>query len=105
MLNLLCEGKTLFVPKISDDRMEFFKVYGEDDLRSFPSGTWGIKEPSTEWQGGKRQSCMCYLFESHRKLLNRPSVLDEGAEELDVILVPGWRIHLFFFSFSCSSIS
>ena len=25
--------------------MDFLKVFNEDDLRSFPSGVWGIKEP------------------------------------------------------------
>lgn len=53
-------GKTLFVPKIdqrslsSSPRMDFLKVYGEDDLASLPSGVWGIKEPGYHWQGRPR---------------------------------------------------
>lgn len=36
--------------------MEFLQVHGEEDLRSFPSGTWGIKEPAREWNGVQRRS-------------------------------------------------
>jgi 5-formyltetrahydrofolate cyclo-ligase len=50
------QGKTLFVPRITGDHMDFFKVGGDEDLMSFPSGIWGIKEPSLEYHGQKRQS-------------------------------------------------
>jgi 5-formyltetrahydrofolate cyclo-ligase len=69
------EGKTLFVPRIdqsADKHMDFLKIYGEDDLRTLPSGVWGIKEPSDEWQSQKRVSAVC-----------------EAAERLDLILLPG----------------
>ncbi|OSX60826.1 hypothetical protein POSPLADRAFT_1146594 [Postia placenta MAD-698-R-SB12] len=68
----LSSGKTLFVPKIdiaSERKMDFLKVYDIEDLRTFPSGTWGIKEPDYEWKG------------------HRP--LDEDVGLLDLILVPG----------------
>ncbi|KAH9833197.1 5-formyltetrahydrofolate cyclo-ligase [Rhodofomes roseus] len=71
---ILRSGKTLFVPKIDtarDGAMDFLQVYGEEDLRSFPSGTWGIKEPTYEWNGVQRRSAM-----------------DDGTE-LDLILLPG----------------
>jgi len=51
---ILRAGKTLFVPKIEEGRMDLLKVYDEDDLLALPSGVWGIKEPSDEWKGQKR---------------------------------------------------
>ncbi|KAH9946913.1 hypothetical protein B0H21DRAFT_380036 [Amylocystis lapponica] len=72
---ILRAGKTLYVPKIGvtgTASMDFLQVYGEDDLRAFPSGTWGIKEPTIECAGRRRSS-----------------VLDEAAEQLDLILCPG----------------
>jgi len=71
---ILHRGKTLFVPKIEskDGHMEFLRVYGKDDLGSFPSGMWGIKEPELYWQGSRRQN-----------------VLDEDCDALDMILLPG----------------
>ncbi|KAI0916029.1 hypothetical protein AcW1_009412 [Taiwanofungus camphoratus] len=72
---ILRAGKTLFVPKIDtagNGRMDFVKVYSEEDLHAFPSGLWGIKEPNHEWKGEQRSSA-----------------LDEGAEQLDLILLPG----------------
>jgi 5-formyltetrahydrofolate cyclo-ligase len=49
-------GKTLFVPKIvsKEGYMEFLKVYGTEDLNTFLSGIWGIKEPESQWQGANR---------------------------------------------------
>jgi len=52
--------------------MDFLKVYGEDDLRTFPDGLWGIKEPDYEWKGARRLSA-----------------LDEAVDQLDLIFVPG----------------
>lgn len=55
-------GKTLFVPKIdiaSERKMDFLKVYDIEDLRTFPSGTWGIKEPDYEWKGHRRANGPC----------------------------------------------
>jgi 5-formyltetrahydrofolate cyclo-ligase len=50
-------GKALFVPSItSDGCMDFVQVYTEEDYRSFPSGLWGIPDPTPEWLGKKRQS-------------------------------------------------
>ncbi|OBZ67527.1 putative 5-formyltetrahydrofolate cyclo-ligase [Grifola frondosa] len=73
---ILRAGKTLFVPKMNtkgDGTMDFFQVHGEEDLRSFPSGLWGIKEPNYE-RGGKR----------------RASALESAAsDQLDLILLPG----------------
>lgn len=53
------KGKTLFVPRLDPilkGRMDFLRVYGEDDLASFPAGLWGIREPEEHYQGGRRQS-------------------------------------------------
>ncbi|PCH35410.1 5-formyltetrahydrofolate cyclo-ligase [Wolfiporia cocos MD-104 SS10] len=72
---ILRAGKTLFVPKIDPSargKMDFLKVYGEDDLSSLSSGLWGIREPEYEWQGQPRLNA-----------------LDEAAGQLDLILVPG----------------
>ncbi|KAI0370574.1 5-formyltetrahydrofolate cyclo-ligase [Pilatotrama ljubarskyi] len=68
-------GKTLYVPKMLDkDRgiMDFLQIFGEDDLRTLPSGQWGIREPD-ELVKGKR----------------RPSALSGSAEPLDLIVMPG----------------
>jgi len=73
---ILRAGKTLYVPRIDrtiPNHMDLMQIYDLDDLRSLPSGTWGIKEPGLEWNGGTR----------------RPNTLDEGCEGLDLILVPG----------------
>ncbi|KNZ78303.1 putative 5-formyltetrahydrofolate cyclo-ligase [Termitomyces sp. J132] len=68
-------GKTLFVPKIDQSKgghMDFLKVYEKEDLDSFPRGSWGIKEPPSQWQGSPRDSA-----------------LDERIAGLDIIFVPG----------------
>lgn len=36
--------------------MDFLKVHGQDDLDSFPSGLWGIKEPETHCEESARQN-------------------------------------------------
>ncbi|KZT23640.1 5-formyltetrahydrofolate cyclo-ligase [Neolentinus lepideus HHB14362 ss-1] len=72
---ILRAGKSLFVPRIdrsTEGRMEFLKVYGEEDLQAFPSGHWGIREPE-------------YIRDGQRRL----SVEDVASEGLDMILVPG----------------
>jgi len=71
---ILKSGKKLFVPKIETTKgtMDFLRVYSLDDLASFPSGTWGIKEPPESWQGTRRAE-----------------VLGSAAESLDMILLPG----------------
>ncbi|KAI0763464.1 5-formyltetrahydrofolate cyclo-ligase [Trametes elegans] len=65
-------GKTLYVPKMLDKErgiMDFLQLFGEDDLRTLPSGQWGIREPHEELDG-----------------MRRPSGY---AEPLDVIVMPG----------------
>lgn len=93
-------GKTLYVPRIehsSPSHMDLLQIQDLDDLRSLPSGTWGIKEPGLEWNGGKRRpngellSPNC-IYETHKCLfilLWSTEVLDEECEGLDLILVPG----------------
>ncbi|KAF9475135.1 hypothetical protein BDN70DRAFT_898418 [Pholiota conissans] len=75
--SILQLDKTLFVPKIqttSDTApaMDFLRVYSSEDLRSLPSGTWGIREPDDLWEGRKRSS-----------------VRESPEAQVDVILVPG----------------
>ena len=36
--------------------MDFLRVYGQQDLSTFPAGLWGIKEPDYVWQGAQRPS-------------------------------------------------
>ncbi|KAI0087404.1 hypothetical protein BDY19DRAFT_893320 [Irpex rosettiformis] len=67
---VLQSGKTLFVPRMDPllkGRMDFLRVYGQDDLATFPAGLWGIREPGECYQGGRRQS---------------------DSDNLDLILVP-----------------
>ncbi|KAI0631250.1 5-formyltetrahydrofolate cyclo-ligase [Trametes polyzona] len=68
-------GKTLYVPKMVDKErgiMDFFQLFGEDDLRALPRGQWDIREPD-EVHNGQR----------------RPSALSGSAEPLDLIVMPG----------------
>ncbi|KAI0642804.1 5-formyltetrahydrofolate cyclo-ligase [Trametes meyenii] len=68
-------GKTLYVPKMVDKEqgiMDFFQLFGEEDLRTLPSGPWGIREPDKEFKGRQR-----------------PSALDGSTEPLDLIVMPG----------------
>ncbi|KIK06404.1 hypothetical protein K443DRAFT_89368 [Laccaria amethystina LaAM-08-1] len=60
---IINQDKTLFAPKIhsKDGFMDFFEIFGADDLASLPSGIWGIKEPA----------------------------LNPDSGQLDVILLPG----------------
>jgi 5-formyltetrahydrofolate cyclo-ligase len=42
----------LFVPKVDptlQGGMDVFRIYDDEDLRSLPSGVWGIKEPAFEY--------------------------------------------------------
>ena len=54
-------GKVLYVPKLdtsdsSHPRMDMLRVYDQPDLDSFPSGLWGIREPSYESDGKPRSN-------------------------------------------------
>ncbi|KAL5499038.1 hypothetical protein ACEPAH_1556 [Sanghuangporus vaninii] len=72
---ILRSGKSLYVPKITSSkerRMDFLRLYNLEDLESLPSGMWGIKEPDFDYKG-KRRTC----------------ALDDDAEPLDLIIVPG----------------
>ncbi|KAI3605245.1 hypothetical protein WG66_013157 [Moniliophthora roreri] len=67
---ILESGKNLFVPKIEEgNRMQFVRIYNQNDLNTLPRGLWGIKEPTTYYNGESREN-----------------VLDT---RLDMILVPG----------------
>ncbi|KIL62733.1 hypothetical protein M378DRAFT_165397 [Amanita muscaria Koide BX008] len=70
---ILQSDKTLFVPRIksTNGKMDFLRLYSEEDLRSLRSGAWGIKEPTTQWMGKDRES-----------------VTDANCESLDLILLP-----------------
>ncbi|KAI8972845.1 5-formyltetrahydrofolate cyclo-ligase [Trametes punicea] len=72
---IFAAGKKLYVPKMVDKDhgiMDVLQIFGEDDLRTLPSGQWGIREPDLEFKGKRR-----------------PSVLSGNAEPLDLILMPG----------------
>jgi 5-formyltetrahydrofolate cyclo-ligase len=45
-------GKNLFVPKVDSvlrGGMDLLKIHDDEDLRSLPSGVWGIKEPTFQY--------------------------------------------------------
>jgi 5-formyltetrahydrofolate cyclo-ligase len=45
-------GKNLFVPKVDPalpGGMDLLRIQDEEDLRSLPSGVWGIKEPTFQY--------------------------------------------------------
>lgn len=73
---ILAAGKVLYVPKLdtsgsSPPRMDMLRVYDQSDLDSFPSGLWGIREPSHERGGRPRSNAL------------------DADQQLDLILVPG----------------
>jgi len=73
---ILAAGKVLYVPRLdtSDSfhpRMDMLRVYDQPDLDSFPSGLWGIREPSYEREGRRRSNAL------------------DADQQLDLILVPG----------------
>ena len=50
-------GKNLFVPKVDPSLaggMDVLKIQDEEDLRSIPSGIWGIKEPTFQYREAPR---------------------------------------------------
>lgn len=65
-INLGLLGKKLFVPKIDvtleDGKMDLLRLHDSEDLRSLPSGVWGIKEPHNDWNGTKRESGLSSLL-------------------------------------------
>ncbi|KAF4618664.1 hypothetical protein D9613_010123 [Agrocybe pediades] len=71
---ILSSGKKLYVPKIktADGTMDFLRVYSADDIASFLSGKWGIREPGELWGEQRRES-----------------ILTSPSETLDMILLPG----------------
>ncbi|KAF8469818.1 5-formyltetrahydrofolate cyclo-ligase [Russula ochroleuca] len=72
---VLNSGKNLFVPKVDPTLhggMGVFKIYDDEDLRSLPSGVWGIKEPTFNHCDTPRMKAT-----------------DEDSNPLDVILIPG----------------
>jgi hypothetical protein len=91
LYKLSLAGKTLFVPSIasSDGSMDFVRVYTEEDYRSFPSGLWGIPEPTPEWSSKKRQSGATNLRAKSSCKLIITQVFDADCDNLDLILVPG----------------
>jgi hypothetical protein len=72
--------------------MDLLRIYNKEDLHNLSSGTWGIKEPSGEWEGSKRTNGECiFCIYALMYAVDSQSleVLDEGCEGLDLILVPG----------------
>ena len=72
--------------------MDFLKVYGQEDLDSFPSGLWGIKEPETHREGSARPNGMLLArrVTGERWFINLwYSALGQSSEELDLVLLPG----------------
>lgn len=69
--------------------MEFLKVYGKDDLLSFPTGVWGIKEPGPLWQGSERQKGMLSTISVEHFIHFFRSALNKDSDALDIILLPG----------------
>ncbi|KAL4079497.1 5-formyltetrahydrofolate cyclo-ligase [Scleroderma citrinum] len=75
VMNILADQKKqLFIPTIvsEDDRMDFVRLYDEEDFKGLPVGLWGIPQPTAQWKNENRQS-----------------VLESSAGNLDVILLPG----------------
>jgi len=69
--------------------MDFVRVYTEEDYHSFPSGLWGIPDPTPEWSGKKRQSGVLNLRSKNTPKLICFQVFDADCSDLDLILVPG----------------
>lgn len=47
----------MFVPRVDaalPGGMDLLRIYDEEDLRSLPSGVWGIKEPTFQYLDAPR---------------------------------------------------
>jgi len=72
---ILHSGKKLFVPRVDaalPGGMDLLRIYDDEDLRSLPSGVWGIKEPTFQYGDAPRMKAT-----------------DGDSDPLDVILIPG----------------
>lgn len=59
------------MPKIDKaaGRMDFLRVYDEEDLRSLAPGTWGISEPAETYKDGRRTNSQSHLSNMRPKIL------------------------------------
>lgn len=92
-------GKLLYVPKLdtsdsSHPRMDMLRVYDQPDLDSFPSGLWGIREPSYERDGSPRSNgnppFISLVFVPGPLDVSTPAL--DADQQLDLIIVPGKRV-------------
>ena len=86
--------------------MGVLKIYDDEDLRSLPSGVWGIKEPTFQYCDTPRMKGPYTIHSlsvqlSHGYFIHRwidggaaldfggEAATDEDSNPLDVILIPG----------------
>jgi hypothetical protein len=67
--------------------MDLLRAYDDDDLQTFPSGVWGIKEPPDDWKGIRRPTGKSNHCVNAKRHIDMIPVAREA--EIDVILVPG----------------
>ena len=102
-------GKNLFVPKVDptlSGGMDLLKIYDDEDLRSLPSGVWGIKEPTFQYSDTPRMKGPYSTYLLSRSIVSQAlhtwmnswragsdlaweAATDEDSIPLDVILIPG----------------
>ena len=49
--------KYCYVPRMNGDKLDFFQVYSENDINSFPPNKWNIREPPAD--DGRLTSYLC----------------------------------------------
>jgi hypothetical protein len=86
--------------------MDLLKIYDDEDLRSLPSGVWGIKEPTFQYSDTPRMKGPYSTHLLFRSIVSQAlhtwmnswragsdlaweAATDEDSIPLDVILIPG----------------
>ena len=80
--------------------MDLLRIYDDEDLRSLPSGVWGIKEPTFQHRDASRMKGLYPPFivrsiststftDGDDDGRGAATATDEDSTPLDVILIPG----------------
>jgi hypothetical protein len=80
--------------------MDLLRIYDEEDLRSLPSGVWGIKEPTFQYLDAPRMKGLYPPPTAHLPAHSLTGdddgtwrgvaiATDGDSDPLDVILIPG----------------
>lgn len=82
----LAAGKRLFVPLLTDGRMEMVAVHDVEDIAAFPTNRWNIREPPLEpprERGARRAKSAC------ERRAHMVALIAYDKAGLDLIVMPG----------------